>query len=823
MRTTRPAHAPQTEQLYTYFVRRHLNRLASKCQEISKHRQAEREEGEEVTAVSVYRDEIYGRTLASVNVNRFYACVPICQMCHVVYSALDAERDRGVLGPGGSKPRSERETGTGTHTGTATNTGTSAGTNTGTGTHAGMGAGIGAGLSVPVPRRITLIAKNLGKPPEEQLWVSPPKPFHRERMQDPYEQDDCANTVDFIPHHSAQRDVWHDFSKKQTSSMQVRQWVRQQIADKQTDPLSPPRTPPTPTRTPAVLTLQRLVKSRTTFLHTRKPVDEKRDRIPQNIADTGRLNHTSDGGIGSRGPQHGGRVEASQSASLSKAWVQLLHRRPKRKEPKESWRRIPVVTKRPFPTHPSSPPSPSAMGGRALTPLPTHTGTEQEAVSHVRPRSAGAVAPHQHQPLKCAAFAAPSDYHARTRTPTLIPTLIPTFTPFPHPTHYSHEYAHEYDREYAHEYDPEYAHEYGAPGPQQLGRMEREAAGAVLRLRQSMPQSTQAFSRAYAYASLPFMTAPVLATRDGPGRWEPSATHTQTHTQTSTHSPLEAHTETPMHTQTQTLSPSQAQTQAQWGVQAPVPFQLLRDFLLPSQRDTGDSGKSGKSEKSEGSEKSGESGGESGGSGRGPGSGDTGDGDSHHDSHPVWAPLLALEQTALMGIAEVEMEEKEEVEVGEREEGVEGAQEEAEGGKGVVEEVRGEGERTGEEEAQKLETEKEEKQGAVHEVTPAVLAAEAPLPSTPPSSPPSSPLRQPEPDGREEVESAEGRGSGASTADPLQDPFPLSPLPSDSLPLLCLDPLEPLDVDPLSPPPSHSAGSLGDLSLSRSPFPAIEL
>ncbi|KAJ1433158.1 hypothetical protein B484DRAFT_17119 [Ochromonadaceae sp. CCMP2298] len=89
----------QVGQLYTYFVRRHLNRVAARCQEEAQDFSLRRTAPAAVLADAnnAYRRLVYADALSAVHPSRFYYTVPLCQTCYKIYTCMDAQREVIVL------------------------------------------------------------------------------------------------------------------------------------------------------------------------------------------------------------------------------------------------------------------------------------------------------------------------------------------------------------------------------------------------------------------------------------------------------------------------------------------------------------------------------------------------------------------------------------------------------------------------------------------------------------------------------------------------------------------------------------------------------
>jgi hypothetical protein len=88
------------ENMFTYFVRRHLNSVAMKCRE---RYIPENPTEQEVTAAyaqdlnPIYRELVYSDALSRTHPARFYYDVPVCANCYKIYSFMDTQRYEQVL------------------------------------------------------------------------------------------------------------------------------------------------------------------------------------------------------------------------------------------------------------------------------------------------------------------------------------------------------------------------------------------------------------------------------------------------------------------------------------------------------------------------------------------------------------------------------------------------------------------------------------------------------------------------------------------------------------------------------------------------------
>ena len=154
--------------------------------------------------------------------------------------------------------------------------------------------------------------------------TNPPRNAAAADGDDPYQCDENINTDQFIPHHSAQRDIFSDHHKKDSFATTLRKNVATLTAKSEkvrrgdhgvsigaleaadlhvldTAPSTPPHS-------------------------ARRKVVMDRDRVPVNPLDDDRFNATFDSGIGSRGPVHPDQIKNENRAveTLSN-WVKLLN------------------------------------------------------------------------------------------------------------------------------------------------------------------------------------------------------------------------------------------------------------------------------------------------------------------------------------------------------------------------------------------------------------------------------------------------------------------------------------------------------------------
>lgn len=90
--------------LRMYFVRRHVNRIAQRCQEEARvllfghaGRAAALLTPDDTRLSGLYRRLVYGAALAQIHPSRFYYAVQLCACCYRTYSFLDAQRDAVIL------------------------------------------------------------------------------------------------------------------------------------------------------------------------------------------------------------------------------------------------------------------------------------------------------------------------------------------------------------------------------------------------------------------------------------------------------------------------------------------------------------------------------------------------------------------------------------------------------------------------------------------------------------------------------------------------------------------------------------------------------
>jgi hypothetical protein len=165
--------------------------------------------------------------------------------------------------------------------------------------------------------------------------------------EDPYIQDDNVNTDQFIPHHSAQRDVYEDMHKKENFAATLRKNVANIKAfvsspgknSRSTSPsgagghsnhVSPERTSPNTkedVRHAADHTTSEShhYPATTPPASSRRKVVLERDRVPVNHRADDRFNSTHDAGIGSKGPVLPDQVtNENRSSGTYVSWVKLL-------------------------------------------------------------------------------------------------------------------------------------------------------------------------------------------------------------------------------------------------------------------------------------------------------------------------------------------------------------------------------------------------------------------------------------------------------------------------------------------------------------------
>lgn len=89
-----------SSQLYAYFVRRHLNLVAQRCQEEARKlsmngARTPLDMWEDLNVI--YRRLVYADALGAVHASRFYYTVPVCESCYKVYAFMDEQRDALIL------------------------------------------------------------------------------------------------------------------------------------------------------------------------------------------------------------------------------------------------------------------------------------------------------------------------------------------------------------------------------------------------------------------------------------------------------------------------------------------------------------------------------------------------------------------------------------------------------------------------------------------------------------------------------------------------------------------------------------------------------
>lgn len=90
----------QVGQIFAYFIRRHMNKVAERCQEDARKFRitsvpAVTSDWEDLNAV--YRRTVYHDALSVVHPSRFYYSVPVCQSCYEIYLFLDELREETIL------------------------------------------------------------------------------------------------------------------------------------------------------------------------------------------------------------------------------------------------------------------------------------------------------------------------------------------------------------------------------------------------------------------------------------------------------------------------------------------------------------------------------------------------------------------------------------------------------------------------------------------------------------------------------------------------------------------------------------------------------
>jgi hypothetical protein len=88
------------EHIYTYFIRKFMNKVAQKCQEDARKFQVTStpqttRDWDDLNAV--YRRIVYNDALATVHPSRFYYSVPVCECCYQIYLFLDQQREDTIL------------------------------------------------------------------------------------------------------------------------------------------------------------------------------------------------------------------------------------------------------------------------------------------------------------------------------------------------------------------------------------------------------------------------------------------------------------------------------------------------------------------------------------------------------------------------------------------------------------------------------------------------------------------------------------------------------------------------------------------------------
>lgn len=156
--------------------------------------------------------------------------------------------------------------------------------------------------------------------------------------EDPYESDVLLDTDEFIPHHSAQRDIYNDQHKRDNFATTLRNNVATLQAASAEKARRLNRSPDTSSRSPSPPNSSSKVPSEmhspdaieghaaiTPPHSARRKVVLPRDRVPINHHDNGRFNDTSDSGIGSRGREHPHQVSnVTRTAGTISSWVKLL-------------------------------------------------------------------------------------------------------------------------------------------------------------------------------------------------------------------------------------------------------------------------------------------------------------------------------------------------------------------------------------------------------------------------------------------------------------------------------------------------------------------